>query len=65
MEAIGWLSTNLGSLVQAVTMFVGAFALVATLTPNTSDDRIVKFLLDLTNFFGANIGKASNDPAKP
>ena len=42
----------------------GAFAALATLTPNKSDDRIVQLILDCINFFGGNIGKAKNDPTK-
>ena len=41
---------------------VGAFALIATKTPNKSDDKIVQFFLDLFNFMGANAGKAANKP---
>lgn len=40
---------------------VGVLALVATKTPNTSDDKIVQFVLDLVNFGGANFGKAKNN----
>jgi len=39
---------------------VGAFALIATRTNNTTDDRIGQVLLDIINFLGANFGKASN-----
>ncbi len=45
-----------------VATFVGTFAIIATMTNNKSDDRIVKFLQDLINFFAANVGKAKNDP---
>lgn len=40
--------------------FVGAFALIATKTPNKTDDRILQVILDIINFFGANLGKAKN-----
>lgn len=43
---------------------VGSFALIATATPNKTDDKIVQFLLDLVNFLGGNFGKAKNDPTK-
>lgn len=49
---------------QVIVAIVGVFALIATRTPNKSDDKIVQFILDLVNFLGANIGKAKNDPAK-
>jgi len=40
---------------------VGAFAIIASKTPNKSDDKIVQFILDLINFLGFNLGKAKND----
>ena len=39
---------------------IGAFAVLAAMTPNTVDDRIVQFLMDLINFLGGNLGKAKN-----
>lgn len=47
-----------------VTSVVGTFALIAVVTPNKSDDKIVQFLEDVINFLGGNTGKAKNDPAK-
>lgn len=41
---------------------IGSFSIVATMTPNKVDDRIVQVLLDIINFLGANVGKAKNDP---
>ena len=43
-----------------VTSFVGSFALIASMTPNKTDDKIVQFILDVVNFLGANFGKARN-----
>jgi len=40
---------------------VGSFALIATLTPNETDDKVVNILLKVINFLGANFGKAKND----
>ena len=51
---------NLPAYLEILTQAVGVFALVATLTPNTSDNSIVDFLLRLINFGGANIGKSKN-----
>jgi hypothetical protein len=39
---------------------IGGLAVIATLTPNKSDDKIVQWLLDAINFGGANVGRASN-----
>ena len=35
-------------------------ALVATLTPNTSDNKAVDFVLNIINMLGANLGKSKN-----
>ena len=64
MEAIqgvwGWFTSNLTQVVQ----IIGAFAIIATMTPNKADDKIVQFILDAVNFLGGNLGKAKNDSAK-
>ena len=39
---------------------VGSFALIATMTPNKTDDKIIQWILDIINFLGANFGKAKN-----
>ena len=52
-------------LFAVVTSFVGSFALLAALTPNKSDDRATQMVFDWINFFGANFGKAKNDPKTP
>ena len=51
---------NLPSYLEIITQVVGVFALVATLTPNTSDNAIVDFILKLINFGGANVGSSKN-----
>ena len=39
---------------------VGVFAVIATLTPNKVDDKIIQFIMDLINFLGGNFGKSKN-----
>lgn len=39
---------------------VGLFSAIATVTPNTTDNKIAQVLLDLINLLGANVGKAKN-----
>ena len=51
---------NLPTYIELITQVVGVFALVATLTPNTSDNAIVDFILKLINFGGANVGSSKN-----
>ena len=58
---ISWIAANGSSLVSAILQIVGAFSLIATLTPNKVDDRIAQVLMDIVNFLGANIGKAKNN----
>jgi len=43
-----------------ITSFVGSFAILATVTPNKTDNKIAQFLMDIINFFGGNIGKSEN-----
>lgn len=40
---------------------VGLFSVIATMTPNTADNRVADFLLRLINVLGANVGKAKNN----
>lgn len=58
-----WVLANGPFLFTVATSLIGVFALVATRTPNTSDDKIVDVIYKLINFFGANLGKAKNDPS--
>ena len=60
-EVISLISGNYVGIISAVASIVGGFAVLAFLTPNKSDDRIVQIILDIVNFLGANIGKAKND----
>ena len=46
--------------VEILIQVVGAFSLVAILTPNTSDNAIADFLFKLVNTLGANFGNAKN-----
>ncbi len=39
---------------------VGSFALIAAVTPNKTDDKIVQFLLDMINFIACNFGNSAN-----
>ena len=45
---------------QAGLAVIGAFAAIAAVTPNKSDDKIVQRLLDIVNALGLNVGKAKN-----
>ena len=56
---ISWVTSHLAEIVQ----IIGAFAVIATLTKNKSDDKIVQMLLDVVNFLGGNLGKSKNNDA--
>jgi len=60
-EAISLITSNYVAILSAVASIVGGFAVIASMTPNKSDDRIVQIILDIVNFLGANFGKASNN----
>ena len=53
---------NITALLEIIIQVIGIASMVATLTPNESDNKAVDFVLNVVNMLGANIGKASNDP---
>ena len=59
-----WLSMNWENVIGIATSLVGAFAILATMTPNPEDDKIVSQLYKLINFLGANFGKSKNKEAE-
>jgi len=59
-ELVTWVTENFSSLITIGTNFIGAFAIIASMTPNTSDNTIVDALYSLVNLFGFNIGNAAN-----
>jgi len=55
-----WLTTNGTQIIELIVQIVGVASLVATLTPNESDNKAVDFILNIINMLGANVGKAKN-----
>jgi|DEB0MinimDraft_3_1074331.scaffolds.fasta_scaffold177689_2 hypothetical protein len=55
-----WLLENVGSLLDIALKLVGAFAVVATLTPNESDNAVADGLMKFINLLGGNFGNARN-----
>ena len=41
---------------------VGAFSMIAAITANETDDKIVNVILKVINLLGMNFGTAANDP---
>lgn len=59
---IDWITLNINGLVQVVLQVVGAFAIIASWTPNTADNKVAATLLEAVNFLGGNLNKARNAP---
>jgi hypothetical protein len=57
---VEYIVQNSGALIEVVTQIIGAFAVIATLTPNSSDNAIADGLMRLVNFLGGNFGRAKN-----
>ena len=57
---ISYVMENYMQMLTAVGGIVGGFDVIASMTPNKSDYRIVQTILDMVNFLGANFGKAKN-----
>lgn len=58
-----WLPEAIGEVLKwssVITSIIGVFALIATKTKNTADNKIAAFLLKAINWLGANCGKAKN-----
>jgi hypothetical protein len=43
---------NWKEILTAVLSILGTFSIIAKLTPNTTDDKVVNFLLKIVNVFG-------------
>ncbi len=56
LDAMTWIGAHWELLLSGV----GFFALIATVTPNTADDKIAQKVLEAINFLGANLGKSAN-----
>lgn len=60
MEGIQAIIEKVIAIIPVLVTVIGAAAIIATVTPNKSDDKIVQVILDIINFLGANLGKAKN-----
>ena len=59
-DMIEFLQEHIGDIVEVFAALVGVFAMIATMTPNKSDNVIADKMLHWINVFGANFGKAKN-----
>ncbi len=53
-----WFNSNFDNILQIALEVVGIFSIVATMTPNDSDNKVVEFVLKIINAVGGNFGKA-------
>ena len=60
MELIIAMGSWLGQNYVIVLEIIGVFAIIATQTPNKTDDKIVQSILNIVNAVGMNAGKAKN-----
>ena len=60
MEIFEWISINWDEMLIVMTSIVGGFSVIATMTPNNTDNMIVNKMMKVINFMGANFGKAKN-----
>lgn len=54
------LMENWQAILSAAASIVGGFAVLATFTPNRSDDKYLQYVLDFINVLGGNFGKSKN-----
>jgi len=47
-------------ILSLITQIVGVAAMIATMTPNKTDDKYIQYVLNIINLLGANVGKARN-----
>jgi hypothetical protein len=55
-----WVLENVVAILEALGLIIGGFAVLATLTSNQSDNKIVDLALKGINLLGANFGEAKN-----
>ena len=51
---------NGSSLVEIALQIAGAFAIIASMTPNENDNKIADYILRFVNLVGFNVGNARN-----
>jgi len=59
-ETISWLISNSETIIQILTGLVTAASLIATLTPNNSDNAWVSRISKVVSWLALNVGKAKS-----
>ena len=55
-----WIIENGNAIFEIALKVVGAFSVIASLTPNTTDNKVADALMRIINTIGFNIGQAKN-----
>ena len=55
-----WLFANGPAILEATVLIIGGFSILATMTKNESDDKIVAAALKIVNALAMNFGRAKN-----
>ena len=55
-----FLIENGSNLVEIAFQIAGAFAIIASMTPNENDNKIADYILKFINVVGFNVGNARN-----
>ena len=57
---IEFITERAPELLEAAMKIIGGFAVLATMTKNQTDNKVLNYMLRAINFFGANLGRARN-----
>ena len=62
IPVIGDILLKIQKWLPVVFQVIGAFSMIAAMTANETDDKVVNYILKAINFLGFNFGTAKNDP---
>lgn len=51
---------DITDIIEAIMSFIGFMSIVATMTPNKNDNKIIAVIQQIINILGANFGKSKN-----
>lgn len=63
-DILNYIVQHWTEIVQGVTSIIGGFAIISKITPTTTDDKIVNFLLQFLHFGALNLKKDDPNPPK-
>lgn len=54
-DILAYIQQHWDDIITAITSLIGAFTIIAKLTPTTADDKVIDFILKVINFLSLNI----------